>query len=253
MSKQNYGIQTVKINKSYQKKQVLFDVSLSVPDGKICGLLGPSGCGKTTLVKIISGILKADSGNVYISEKSMPSLDIMKTIGYMAQSAALYPTLTGYENLKFFGSLYGLKKRQLQARIEHVAQLVNLSDDLKRRAGEYSGGMQQRLSLATALLSDPSILLLDEPTVGIDPLLRQDIWEELYRLSDQGITILVTTHVMDEAEKCDSLAMMRDGRIIASGTPQQLQNDSGTNTLEDAFIYFGRPEAQKQGGVYHEN
>lgn len=253
MSKQGYGIQAVEINKSYQKKQVLFDVSLSVPDGKICGLLGPSGCGKTTLVKIISGILKADSGKVWISGGSMPSLDIMGTIGYMAQAAALYPTLTGLENLKFFGSLYGLKKSQLQDRIDHVAQLVNLSGDLKKRAGAYSGGMQQRLSLAIALLSDPSILILDEPTVGIDPLLRQDIWQELYRLSDQGITILVTTHVMDEAEKCHSLAMMRDGRIIANGTPRQLQSDSGTNTLEEAFIYFGRPQAQKQGGDLHEN
>ena len=183
----------------------------------------------------------------------MPSLDIMGNIGYMAQSAALYPTLTGYENLKFFGSLYGLKKKKLQDRIEHVAQLVNLSGDLKKRAEEYSGGMQQRLSLAIALLSDPSILILDEPTVGIDPLLRQDIWQELYSLSDQGITILVTTHVMDEAEKCHSLAMMRDGRIIACGTPKQLQSASKQDTLEDAFIYFGRSEAQAQGGELNEN
>ena len=139
--------------------------------------------------------------------------------------------------------MYGLKGAALTAGIDHVAALVDLTEDLGKRVDQYSGGMQQRLSLATALIHQPSLLLLDEPTVGIDPVLRQDIWKELRGLAKEGTTILITTHVMDEAEKCDALAMMRDGEILATGSAAALIEQAGTATFEDAFIAFGRKEA----------
>lgn len=247
-----YGIQTEVINKSYGKHRILYDVSLEVPEGKIYGLLGPSGCGKTTLVKIISGILKPDDGNVWVRNQQMPSLQVMGQMGYMAQAAALYPTLNGYENLKFFGSLYGLKGKELKERISHVAALVNLTEDLTKKVSNYSGGMKQRLSLSIALLPNPKVLILDEPTVGIDPLLRQDIWSELYELSRQGVTILVTTHVMDEAQRCHGLAMMRNGHILATGTAEQLQQAAGAGTFEEAFIYFSNAAEHEEGGNRNE-
>ncbi len=235
------------IDKSFGKRQVLFDISLDVPRGCIFGLLGPSGCGKTTSVKILAGILAQDSGRALIMGKEMPDLRLMDRIGYMAQSAALYSTLSAYENLRFFGSLYGLKHRALEERIDHVTATVGLGEDLHRLVADYSGGMKQRLSLAVALLSDPQVLLLDEPTVGIDPLLRESIWKELYRLSDAGVSILVTTHVMDEAVKCHRLAMMRDGTLLISGTPREIMKKAGTDDIERAFILF------EKGGIGHED
>lgn len=228
------------INKSFGKKQVLFDVSMDIPKGCIYGLLGPSGCGKTTTVRIMAGILAADSGETYILGQQMPNLDLMGKIGYMAQADALYGMLTGYENLKFFGQIYGMKPKDLKARIDYVMGLVNLKDDLRKPVSAYSGGMKRRLSLAIALLPNPNVLILDEPTVGIDPLLRQDVWEELYSLADKGVSLIVTTHVMDEAVKCQKISMMRDGRLLATGTPKEILAKTGTVELEDAFIKMGR-------------
>lgn len=230
------------IYKSYGKKQALTDVSLEITEGTIFGLIGPSGCGKTTLVKIATGILKPNSGRVEIFGETMPSPKAVEDLGYMAQAAALYPTLTGRENLAFFGKIYGLKGQVLNNSIDHVTKLTDLTEDLDKRVDQYSGGMQQRLSLATALIHDPKVLLLDEPTVGIDPVLRQEIWRELRKLSSKGTTILITTHVMDEAEKCDSLAMMREGKVLAVGSADELVRKAGTDNFEDAFIALGRKE-----------
>lgn len=227
------------INKSYGKKQTLFDISLDIPKGSIYGLLGPSGCGKSTLVKTIVGISNASSGTIHILGEEIPNMNILSNIGYMAQSAALYPTISAYDNLKFFGQLYNFKKDELEKRISYVSELVNLSHYLKKKVDTFSCGMKQRLSLAIALLGNPKILILDEPTVGIDPVLRKSIWKELTAISSLGITILITTHIMDEAIKCDYLSMMREGRILATGTPDEIQEKSQTNSLEEAFIYFG--------------
>jgi len=237
------------ITQRFGNKQVLTDISLTVPRGKIYGLLGPSGCGKTTTVKIMSGILEASAGSVYVLGEVMPDLATMNRIGYMAQSDALYNLMTAEENLAFFGALYGMNNRKIKERILEAMALVNLSGDLTKVVGAYSGGMKRRLSLAMALLHEPEVLILDEPTVGIDPLLRKSIWDTLNAMTEQrGITILVTTHVMDEAEKCDQLAMIRDGRLIAQGTPLQLRQDAGASSIEEAFIIYGtgltRPEAQ---------
>jgi ABC-2 type transport system ATP-binding protein len=227
------------VSKQFGTKQVLRDINLKVPCSKIFGLLGPSGSGKTTLVKMMAGIEVVSSGEVYLLNEKMPQLSMMSKIGYMAQSDALYSVLNAKENMQFFASMYGLKGAKQKQRIYEVMELVDLSADLKRQVQFYSGGMKRRLSLAIALLHEPQVLILDEPTVGIDPVLRKSIWNELSRLSENGTTVLITTHVMDEAGKCDNLAMIREGRLIAVGSPEVLMQDTSSTTLEDAFLYYG--------------
>jgi ABC-2 type transport system ATP-binding protein len=190
------------VNRDFGKKHILRDIDLKIPYGHIYGLLGPSGCGKTTMVKIMAGIIEPTSGEAYVLGERMPKLSLMKKIGYMAQGDALYTSLTAAENLQFFGAMYGVSKAQIKKRSAEVMKLVNLSDHLNKPVQSYSGGMKRRLSLAIAILHNPPVLILDEPTVGIDPVLRKSIWQELNQLADQGVTILVTTHVMDEADKC---------------------------------------------------
>jgi ABC-2 type transport system ATP-binding protein len=227
------------VNKFFGKKQVLQDINLDIPYSKIFGLLGPSGSGKTTIVKMIAGIEVATTGSISLLNEKMPNLSAMGKIGYMSQLDALYLELTAEENMVFFSSLYGLKGASQKKRILEVMELVNLMDDLKRPVKVYSGGMRRRLSLAIALLHNPGVLILDEPTVGIDPVLRKSIWDELNVLRNNGTSILVTTHVMDEAEKCDTLAMLRDGKLIAVGSPEELKNNTSSDTLEKAFLHYG--------------
>ncbi|EUJ23815.1 ABC transporter ATP-binding protein [Listeria grandensis FSL F6-0971] len=233
------AIRVADLNVSFGKKQILADIGLEVAKGEIFGLIGPSGAGKTTLVKVIVGMEKGDSGNVTVLDKRMPNLGVIANIGYMAQSDALYIDLTAKENMEFFAALYSLKGTKRKERIAYAAKLVNLEGELNKQVSDYSGGMKRRLSLAISMLQDPDVLILDEPTVGIDPELRKSIWEELDMLKGEGKCILVTTHVMDEAEKCDRLAMVRDGKIIAVGTPAELEAKTATGKLEDAFLQFG--------------
>lgn len=227
------------VNKFFGKKQVLFDISLDIPRAQILGLLGPSGSGKSTLVKMIAGIDAPTDGEVYLLNEQMPKLSMMNKIGYMAQSDALYDELTAEENMKFFSSMYRLSKSKQNQRIAELMELVNLSDHLKKQIKQYSGGMKRRLSLAIALVHEPPVLILDEPTVGIDPVLRKSIWEELYKLKNNGTTIIITTHVMDEVEKCNNLGMIRDGKLIAVGSPDEIKRASNSNTIEEAFLYYG--------------
>jgi ABC-2 type transport system ATP-binding protein len=233
-------IKVEQVSKSYGKKTVLNDVNLTIPKGQLFGLIGPSGAGKTTLVKMIVGMEKADNGTIHVLDTKMPNLGLLQEIGYMAQSDALYVELTGEENLKFFASLYKLPKVEQKKRIAYASGLVNLTDDLKKRVSAYSGGMKRRLSLAIALLQDPKVLILDEPTVGIDPELKLSIWAELLRLkNEEQKTIIVTTHVMDEAVKCDVVAMVRDGRILANGTPAALKAMYNTDDFDEVFLRAG--------------
>lgn len=229
------------LSKAYGKTNVLRGVDLQIAEGEIFGLIGPSGSGKTTLVKMIVGIDSPSSGTVEVLGKRVPNLALLQDIGYMAQSDALYPELTGKENLRFFASLYAMKKVFLKERIAYAANLVQLTDELDKKVSAYSGGMKRRLSLAIALVHDPQILILDEPTVGIDPELRLSIWSELMLLKrEQGKTIIVTTHVMDEAEKCDRIALVRGGGILAAGTPDKLKMAYGAADLEAVFLQAGR-------------
>ncbi|WP_178023578.1 ABC transporter ATP-binding protein [uncultured Paenibacillus sp.] len=232
-------IRTREVTRAFGGKEVLHGINLEVRRSEIFGLLGPSGSGKTTFVKMIAGIDEATRGEVEVLGTRMPKLDMMNRIGYMAQSDAMYAELTAKENLEFFGALFGLRGGRMKRRIDEVMALVNLTDHLKRPVGAYSGGMKRRLSLAIALMHEPEVLILDEPTVGIDPVLRKSIWDEFESLSRQGTTILVTTHVMDEADKCHRLGMVRDGSLIAVGTPEALKQETGSVTIEEAFLYYG--------------
>lgn len=230
------------ISKSFHKKEIIKTLNLEVKEGTIFGLIGPSGGGKTTIIKMLIGMLPSDSGEITVLDETVPNYNLLFKIGYMAQSDALYTDLTGFENLHFFGQMYNLKKKKLNERIQYAAKLVDLLDDLQKPVSQYSGGMRRRLSLAIALIQDPKLLILDEPTVGIDPLLKQKIWAELLLLKKQGKTILVTTHAMDEAFQCDELAMLREGSIIATGSPTSLMAQFEVDRLDDVFLRAGGNE-----------
>ncbi|WP_256815434.1 ABC transporter ATP-binding protein [Cytobacillus sp. Bac17] len=227
------------VSKTYGKHQVLKGIYLEIYEGEIFGLLGPSGAGKTTLVKQLAGLEVPTQGENHIFSEKMPQLDLIKRIGYMAQSDALYTDLTAKENLDFFAALYGLKGKEKKQRMNEVMEIVSLTDHLGKLVSDYSGGMKRRLSLAISLLHSPGLLILDEPTVGIDPVLRKSIWESFKSLKENGTTILVTTHVMDEAGKCDRLGMIRDGQLIAAGTPEELMQQTSSANIEDAFLAYG--------------
>lgn len=235
----NNVVELQEVSRIFHKKTVLDRISLQVRHGEIFGLLGPSGSGKTTMIKLITGMDQADHGTIHLLGERMPKLAMLQRFGYMAQSDALYQELSARENLQFFAKLFHLSAAVRQERIQKVMRIVDLTDHLNKPVSAYSGGMKRRLSLAISLLHEPELLILDEPTVGIDPVLRQSIWEELLHLRDQGTTIIVTTHVMDEAEKCDRIALLRDGLLTAVDTPEALKRRSGAASLEEAFITLG--------------
>ncbi|KHD44850.1 ABC transporter ATP-binding protein [Streptococcus hongkongensis] len=224
------------LEKSYGQTKILDKVSFSLCAGQIVGLIGPSGAGKSTMIKLSLGMEKVDSGQSTILGVAMPNRQVLGKIGYMAQSDALYENLTAYENLKFFARMKDMKGQSLKESIMHVSKIVGLENDLSRLVSGFSGGMKRRLSLAIALLGHPQVLILDEPTVGIDPSLRLKIWQELYQLKDRGVGILVTTHVMDEAEKTDKVGLLLDGRLIALDTPTNLKACYGVSSIEEVFL-----------------
>ncbi|GAQ00279.1 glycosyl transferase family 2 [Companilactobacillus farciminis] len=209
-------------------------MDFQIPEGRIIGLIGPSGAGKSTIIKIILGMEVPDKGSTTVFEQTMPNRKLLGRIGYMAQSDALYEQLTGQENLQFYADMKAL--RNSKQFIEHIAEVVDLTKDLDKRVSGYSGGMKRRLSLAIAMLGNNDILILDEPTVGVDPALRRKIWQELQNLRNQGKTILVTTHVMDEAQLCDDVALLLDGKIIAYDDPLSLEKIYQVNSIEEVFL-----------------
>lgn len=229
-------IEIEKLSKSFGEQKVLDKIDFKLESGEIVGLIGPSGSGKSTLIKTMLGMEKADDGEALVLDYKMPKREILSNIGYMAQSDALYEMLTGYENLDFFGKMKGVPSNKLKKEIEYIAEIVDLTDDLKKLVSKYSGGMKRRLSLAIALIGSPELLILDEPTVGIDPSLRKNIWKELFKQRDNGVGILVTTHVMDEAELTDKVGLLLNGDIIDFDTPQQLKVKNNVKTIEEVFL-----------------
>ena len=229
-------IEIEKLSKSFGEQKVLDKIDFKLESGEIVGLIGPSGSGKSTLIKTMLGMEKADEGEALILDYKMPKREILSNIGYMAQSDALYEMLTGYENLEFFGKMKGVPSDKLKKEIEYIAEIVDLTNDLKKLVSKYSGGMKRRLSLAIALIGSPELLILDEPTVGIDPSLRKNIWKELFKQRDNGVGILVTTHVMDEAELTDKVGLLLNGDIIDFDTPQQLKVKNNVKTIEEVFL-----------------
>ncbi len=229
-------IEIEKLSKSFGEQKVLDKIDFKLESGEIVGLIGPSGSGKSTLIKTMLGMEKADEGEALVLDYKMPKREILSNIGYMAQSDALYEMLTGYENLDFFGKMKGVPSDKLKKEIEYIAEIVDLTNDLKKLVSKYSGGMKRRLSLAIALIGSPELLILDEPTVGIDPSLRKNIWKELFKQRDSGVGILVTTHVMDEAELTDKVGLLLNGDIIDFDTPQQLKVKNNVKTIEEVFL-----------------
>ncbi|MEC3958872.1 ABC transporter ATP-binding protein [Nocardia sp. CDC153] len=212
--------------------QVLQDITLTVPRGSITGLLGPSGCGKTTLMRSIVGTQIIESGTVSVLGETAGSRGLRRRVGYVTQAPSIYDDLTVADNVAYFGALYGASPDG----VETALAAVGLTSHIDHRGSELSGGQRTRVSLACALVADPELLVLDEPTVGLDPVLRADLWEQFHALAKQGRTLLVSSHVMDEAEHCDRLLLMREGRLLAQLSPAELRSDTGESSLENAFL-----------------
>ena len=237
-------LEIVHLRKSFAQVVAVNDVSFVVERGKLIGLLGPNGAGKTTTVSMIAGLIKPEKGSVLIGGAPLlGDTDPKKCqVGLVPQDLALYDELTAYTNLRFFGALYGLTGRRIEKAIDAATELVGLADRLKDRVKTYSGGMKRRLNLAAGLLHDPDILLLDEPTVGVDPQSRNAIFENLEVLKERGKALLYTTHYMEEVERlADRIVVMDRGSVIANDTLESLQSkfataDGGKATLETVFL-----------------
>lgn len=221
---------------SFDKRTVLDNVTIELDSGTILGLIGPSGAGKTTTIKCLMGMEKLDQGSAEIFGNRMPDRKVLGRVGYMGQSDALYEELTAKENLVFFGNLMGLTGTALEDAMTKKMELVNLMPFMDKPVKTYSGGMKRRLSLAITLLANPDLIILDEPTVGIDPSLRVTIWEQLRALAEDQKAIIVTTHVMDEAEKCDHVGLIIDGKLFALGTPSELKKAFHAESIEEVFL-----------------
>lgn len=216
----------------YGDTKALKDISLSIPSGKIIGLLGPSGAGKTTLIRLIVGRLKPNVGQAGVLGYVAGSRKLRGRIGYMTQGVSIYPDLTVRQNLRYFATIM----RVSWSRIDDYLKEVDLVGQAGQLAGTLSGGQKSRLSLAIALLGDPELLVLDEPTVGVDPVLRRKLWEIFRGRAARGATIIVSSHVMDEAAHCDDLLLIRRGRILAHDTPAELCSRTHAANVEDAFL-----------------
>jgi ABC-2 type transport system ATP-binding protein len=226
-----FAVDVDNVVKSFGTLRALDGITLRVRQGEIYGLLGPNGSGKTTLIRAIVGLVAPDSGNVSVLGHRMPDLNILSSVGYMTQAAALYPDLSVEENLRFFAAISGA-----DGNVSEVLKTVDLEARRKSVVSTLSGGMRQRCSLACALVHRPRLLLLDEPTVGVDPQLRVQFWEHFRDMAAAGTTILVSSHVMDEAERCQRLGLIRFGKLLAEGSPNDVRASAGTNNLEEAFL-----------------
>jgi ABC-2 type transport system ATP-binding protein len=212
--------------------QALDGISLQVAVGSVTGLLGPSGSGKSTLLRSVVGVQKVASGRVTVLGKPAGSPPLRARVGYLTQAPSIYSDLSVRENLNYFARILNVQRK----RVDEVIDTVRLGDFASRIIDRLSGGQRARVSLATALLNDPELLVLDEPTVGLDPVLRRDLWDTFHSLAHRGRTLLVSSHVMDEAERCDDLLLLRDGRLLASGTPRELRERTGAQDLESVFL-----------------
>jgi len=233
-----HAVEVNNLTRTFGKFKAVDQVSFSVDKGEIFGFLGANGAGKTTTIRMLCGLLMPSSGaatvagfDVYREPES-----IKKNIGYMSQRFSLYEDLTVRENIRFYGGVYGLTRTQIQQKTEELLEFLKLQDQADVLTASIPLGWKQRLALSTAMLHDPSIIFLDEPTSGVDPVSRKNFWLLIYRLAEQGKTIFVTTHFMDEAEYCNRVSIMRDGAIIELEEPQALKTKYNASTMQDVFL-----------------
>ena len=226
------------------KRPALHDFSVEIAKGSITGLLGPSGCGKTTLIRCIVGTQITTSGTVTVLGEPAGSAALRRRVGYLPQDPTIYNDLRIIDNVRYFAALYGFDGRAADAAIERVG----LTDHRTALCGNLSGGQRTRASLACALVCQPDLLVLDEPTVGLDPVLRVDLWQQFTDLARAGTTLLVSSHVMDEADHCGELLLMREGSLVAHTTPTQLREDTGCTSLEDAFLSMIKRSTMQKAG-----
>jgi ABC-2 type transport system ATP-binding protein len=230
--------------KKFGDVNALDGLDLDIRRGESFGLLGPNGSGKTTFIRMIAALVAPTSGTLEVLGHRIPAeaARIRSRLGYMTQLQALYNDLSVWENVQFFAQIFGLSKKDRTGRIEEVLDLVELLPRKGSLVMNLSGGMKQRLSLACALVHNPELLLLDEPTVGVDPQLRQSFWGYFRKLNAQGVTIVVSSHVMDEADRCDRLGLMRYGKLLSVGTPAEIRSMGGNDNLEQAFLNLSGKE-----------
>ena len=233
-------IDTLELTKVFGRQVAVDHMSISVSAGEVFGFLGANGAGKTTAIRMLCGLLKPTSGGGHVG-----GLDIMtethrirSRIGYMPQRFSLYGDLTVMDNMRLYGGLYGLAGRTLRERIDGMVSLLDMGDIITAITGSLPWGWQQRLSLACANLHRPAVLFLDEPTGSVDPLSRRSFWDLIYALAGGGTTVFVTTHHMDEAEKCDRVTIMVDGKVVAVDTPRGLKQNAGCGTMQEAFVHI---------------
>lgn len=233
------GIKVTSLTRGYGKVRVLEGLDMDVESGSIYGLLGPSGCGKTTLLNVILGFLSPESGKVNVLDDNakVPGSDV----GYAPQELALYLDLSIHETLLFHGRLHGMSAESIAEREKWLMEFLDLPD-IQRQVGKLSGGQKRRVSLAVALLHEPRLLLLDEPTVGVDPELRARIWEHLRKITEDGTTVVLTTHYIDEAGKADRVGLMRNGILLAESSPKELMAEHGEDSLEAVFLALCKRE-----------
>ena len=221
------------------RREVLHGLEFAVPAGEVTGLLGPSGCGKSTLMRTLVGVQAGATGTAVVLGEPAGARSLRDRIGYVTQAPSVYDDLTLAENLHFFARVLGLGRDE----VERCIESVDLEEYADQQVARMSVGQRSRASLAVALLGTPDLLVLDEPTVGLDPVLREDLWAMFHRLADDGVTVLVSSHVMDEAERCHRLLLMRDGALIADGTPAEIKQEAGVDDIEQAFLAIVRGAA----------
>lgn len=236
------AIQTRELTVVRSKRLVLDRLTLDVQRGSVTGLIGPSGCGKTTLIRCLAGVQLVRSGTVEVLGQPAGSAPLRSRVAYMTQSSSVYPDLTVRQNLRYYAALAGTG----DAEIDAVLADADLTDHGSALTGNLSGGQLSRVSLAAALVGQPEVLLLDEPTVGLDPVLRRDLWQLFGRLAASGRTLLVTSHVMDEAARCQRVLLMRSGRLISEGSPAELRERTGEQDLEQAFLQLAERTDERQ-------
>jgi ABC-2 type transport system ATP-binding protein len=236
------AIQTENLTRTFGDFTAVDNITFEVKQGEIFGFLGANGAGKTTAMRMLTGLLTPSSGKALVSGKDVYSEAeaIKKNIGYMSQKFSLYDDLTSEENIRFYGGIYGIPDKELAKKIDEVIESVGLGDVRKKLVRSLPLGWKQKLAFSISILHNPKIVFLDEPTGGVDPVTRRQFWEKIYEVSDQGITVFVTTHYMDEAEYCDRISIMVDGRMDAIGTPKELKEYFDADSIEDVFIKLAR-------------